>query len=113
MRTFVTGATRLLRGDRWATEGPHPVRTLATLLTYVTLCGMLYGGVMGSLGLDRGERLWQVVFSAVKVPLLLLVTFLLGLPSFYVLNALFGLRDDFGQAVRALIATQAGLAIVL
>ena len=35
----------------------------------------------------------------------------IGLPSFFVLNTLFGLRRDFGQAVRALMATQAGLAI--
>ena len=60
-----------------------------------------------------GERLWQVVYSAAKVPLLLLASFLLGLPSFFVFNTLFGLRRDFGQAVRALVATQAGLAIVL
>lgn len=68
---------------------------------------------MGVFGGVLGERAWQVIFSAVKVPLLLGVTFLIGLPSFFVLNTIFGLRKDFGEAVRSLLATQAGLAIVL
>ncbi len=74
---------------------------------------MLYGAVMGSFGGVGVDRLWQVAFSAIKVPLLLLVTFLIGLPSFFVLNTLFGLRRDFAEALRALVAAQAGLAIVL
>jgi hypothetical protein len=55
----------------------------------------------------------QVLYAAAKVPLLLLATFLIGLPSFFVLNTLFGLRRDFAAAVRALMATQAALSIVL
>src|SRR5690606_620363 len=51
--------------------------------------------------------------SAVKVPMLLGVTFMLSLPSYFVVNTLLGLRDDFGEAVRALAAAQAGLTIVL
>ena len=47
------------------------------------------------------------------MPLLLLATSVIALPSFFVLNTLFGLRRDFVQAVRALLATQAGLAIIL
>ena len=37
----------------------------------------------------------------------------LALPSFFVLNSLFGLREDFGQAVRAVVSAQAGLVIIL
>jgi hypothetical protein len=47
------------------------------------------------------------------VPLLLTGSFALGLPSFFVLSTLLGLRRDFGESVRALVAAQAGLAIVL
>ncbi|MEK6249082.1 MAG: hypothetical protein N2C12_12940, partial [Planctomycetales bacterium] len=86
---------------------------LLNLAAYIILFGMLYGAVMGSFGGFAGERLWQVLYSALKVPLLLLCTFAISLPSFFVLNSLFGLRDDFGQAIRSLAATQAGLAIVL
>ena len=53
------------------------------------------------------------MYSAVKVPFLMMTTFLLSLPSFFVLNTLFGLRDDFARVVRALIATQAGLTVIL
>ena len=41
-------------------------------------------------------------YSAVKVPFLMIATFFLSLPSFFVLNTLFGLRDDFARVVRAL-----------
>ena len=34
-------------------------------------------------------------------------------PSFFVINTLLGLRDDFGRVVRALMATQAGLTVIL
>ena len=87
--------------------------SLVQLLSFVVAFGICYGAVMGTFGGVSGERLLQVVYSAVKVPLLLLATFALSLPSFYVLNALFGVAGDFGAAVRALLATQAGLTIIL
>jgi hypothetical protein len=79
----------------------------------VVLCGLGYGGVMGGFGGIWGERAWQVVFSALKVPLLLLATLVLSLPSYFVLNSLLGVRSDFGKALRAVVASQAALAIIL
>src|SRR5262249_18799424 len=70
-------------------------------------------GVMGTYGGIGGERTWQVVYSAVKGPFLLMTTFGLSLPSFLVVNTLLGLRDDFAQVVRALMSTQAGLTVIL
>jgi hypothetical protein len=75
--------------------------------------GMFYGGLMGTYGGVGGERIWQVVYSGVKVPLLLLATFVLSLPSFFVLNTLLGLRGDFARVVLSLLATQAGLTVIL
>ncbi len=75
----------------------------------VIACGLAYGAVMGSFGGRPG----QVVISAVKVPLLLVTTVALSLPSFFVLNTLLGVRSDFTAAVRGLIASQAGLTIIL
>ena len=72
-------------------------------------CGMGYGVVMGSFG-GRGL---QSVYSALKVPLLLAATVALSLPSFFIVNTLLGLRDDFARAVRAVVAAQAALAVVL
>src|SRR5262249_559026 len=48
-----------------------------------------------------------------KVPLLLLATFLLSLPTFFVLNTLLGLRNDFARVTASLLATQAGLTVIL
>jgi hypothetical protein len=72
-------------------------------------CGLAYGGVMGAFD----ARPWQVAFSAIKVPLLLMATLLLSLPSYFVLNTLLGVREDFEEAWRAVIASQAGLTIIL
>ena len=83
------------------------------LLLYTVVFGMAYGAIMGTFAGVTGERLLQVLYSAVKVPLLLLATFAISLPSFFVLNTLLGVRDDFAAALRALVATQAGLTIIL
>ena len=83
------------------------------LLAMIALFGILYGAVMGTFGGVRGERALQLLYSGVKVPLLLLVTFALSLPSFFVLNTLLGVRNDFAESLSALVATQAVLTIVL
>ncbi|MHC4170530.1 MAG: hypothetical protein ACYSWQ_26615 [Planctomycetota bacterium] len=106
-------ADNVLRARPWVVQEGHVARRLAQLGTLVILFGLTYGAVMGSFGGVFGERFWQVVFSAVKVPLLLAGTFALSLPSFFIVNTLFGLRSDFLYSMRALVATQAGLTIVL
>jgi hypothetical protein len=75
--------------------------------------GATYGAVMGTFGGVTGERALQVASSALKVPLLFLTTLALCLPAFFVVNTLLGLRADFGRVLRALLAAQATLAIVL
>jgi hypothetical protein len=106
MTAIFTSADAILRGEQSA-------RDLRRLLALVMVFGMFYGAVMGTFSATSLERLLQIAFSAIKVPLLLLMTFLISLPSFFVLNTLMGLRSDFGDAVRALLTTQAGLTIVL
>ncbi len=91
----------------------EPARSLASLTLAIATFGMFYGGVMGTYGGFGGPRMWQVVYSALKVPFLLFITFLLSLPSFFVVNTLLGLRADFPRVIRALLATQAGLTIIL
>lgn len=99
---------RILRVRR---RDARPVGNL-TLLIVLTCFGLVYGAAMGAFGVGH-DRLLQPVFSAIKVPLLLLVTFLLSLPSFWVLNALVGLAGDFREVLQALISGQAVLTIVL
>jgi hypothetical protein len=69
--------------------------------------------VMGSFGGIGPQRWLQILFSAVKVPLLLCVSFLLELPSFFIFNTLLGLRGDFRRTLGAVMTAQAGLAITL
>ena len=111
MRMILRHADQLLRGSRAFVDPARAGRTIRNSVLFIIACGLIYGGVMGSYG--GIIRPWQVLYSGVKVPLLLLVSFGLSLPSFFVLNTLLGTRDDFPEALRGLVATQAVLAIVL
>jgi hypothetical protein len=115
MTALLSHADDLLRG-RTVDDGDDDDRrggSLLRLLAIVAVFGLFYGAVMGTFGGFRGERALQLLYSGLKVPLLLLVTFALSLPSFFVLNTLLGVRSDFARALRALVATQAVLTIVL
>jgi hypothetical protein len=113
MAAYLWQLDGLLRGRAAITQTGRVPGAVAWLASQGILFGMIYGAVMGTYGGLQGDRFWQIVFSATKVPLLFLVTLSVGLPSFCVLNTLYGLRDDFGQALRALLAAQAGLALIL
>jgi len=116
--TFLTHVDDMLRMRGWGEAGAPQAGALRRSALYVVGFGLTYGAAMGSYAGIVGGREWndvllQMTFSAVKVPLLLAVTCLVALPSFFVLNTLFGLRDDFAAAVRAVAATQAGVAVLL
>ncbi len=100
----LTDIDRILRGQLTSTR---------RMIVVIAVFSIAYGLVMGSFSVDGHMRVKQMVFSGTKMPLLLLVTFAISLPSFFVLNTLMGVRDDFPAALRALAATQACLAIVL
>lgn len=106
-------ANDVLRAKPWAVREGGTAGRLMHLGVLIVVFGILYGAVMGSFAGVFGERFLQVLYSAAKVPLLLMLTFALSLPSFFVINTLLGLRSDFTYAVRALVATQAGLTIIL
>jgi hypothetical protein len=103
---FLRGANRF-HPNRWA--------DCPTLWLILLILGFapIYGGMMGSYHLHAAERLWQVLYAALKVPLLLFATTLLCLPGFFVLNTIMGLRDDLRESFRAILAGQAGLSIAL
>jgi len=106
-------ADDVLRRRPWTTQSQDVKSAIAWLLAIIVLFGLLYGAVMGCFGGFSSRGLLQMLYSAVKVPLLLLASFAISLPSFFVVSTLLGLRSDFSQAVRALLATQGGLAIIL
>ncbi len=102
-----------LRGHGvFAVDAPltHRLRWLIVLLV---TCGLFYGAVMGAYSGLAPSRVHQLLYSGVKVPLLLLATFALCLPSFFVINTVAGLREDFGQVLRAVVATQSCVTVVL
>jgi len=87
--------------------------SLRWLVALIIIFSMTYGLVMGSFSVDGHIRIRQMMYSSLKMPLLLLVTFAISLPSFFVLNTIMGMRDDFLIALRSVAATQAALTIVL
>jgi hypothetical protein len=113
MRTFLLQTDQMLRGTGAfaAVPGGLPAQRLLPLI--VLSFGPLYGAVMGSFHLDAPERLLMMLYSGLKVPLLLFSTALICLPGFFVLNTVLGLRDDLREALRAIVAGQAALSVVL
>jgi len=114
MQAWLTTADDVLRRAAWTTQ-PAGRRGLTHLVACLLAFALFYGAMMGTFRVIAGQPQWQlqIAYSAIKVPLLLLATFSISLPSFFVLNTLLGLRNDFGRALRAVMATQAGLAVIL
>jgi hypothetical protein len=71
--------------------------------------GLFYGAVMGSYGLQPR----QAFYSAVKVPLFVVVATLVCLPNFYTMNTVLGLAADFKVVIRAILIAQGTVAIGL
>ncbi len=112
---MLLGAENVLRSRSWVIQDDRPTRRLMIHLgLLVVVFGFAYGAVLGSFGaIVAGQRYWQIIVSGVKVPILLVATFALSLPFFFVLNTLAGLRTDFGRVLRSLVAMQSGLTIIL
>ncbi len=113
MRSAILETDHFLHGDGLFAPDGVAARPAWWLPLMICAFGPVYGAVMGSFSLETPDRLWLVLFSAVKVPLLLFATSVLCLPGFFVLNTLAGLRDDFGEALQAILAGQAGLSVAL
>jgi len=97
-------------------RGTHIRLRVVALL--VIVLGPIYGAAMGSYAWLDGHRefhqqILQMIYSGLKVPLLLGVTVTVSLPSIFVINSLTGLRDDFRASLSAIISAQAGLSIIL
>lgn len=113
MSDLLMNADAVIRGRAEPAETRPNGRALREWLLILVVCGALYGAAMGSFGGVMGDRSLQMLYAAIKVPLLLMVTFVLSLPSFFIFNTLAGLGAEFGQALRSLVASQAGLTVVL
>lgn len=101
-------ADELLRGEgRFAVQGARaPWREIGLL---VGACGLLHGAAIGSFGVRAEQMLW----SGLKLPLLIAVSTAVCLPNFYAVNTVLGLRDDLAASLRGVLATQATVATAL
>lgn len=107
--------TAIARADGLIKELGRPAAARAwwVLALIVLIAGPVYGAFMGSFALRSVERLPMVFYAAAKVPLLIVVTTLVCLPGYFVLSTVLGLRADFGRAMRAVLAGQAGMTVAL
>ena len=92
--------------------------SIRTVIVSICVVAPIYGAVMGSYGWLAGhrslmEQLPQVIYSALKMPLLILVTLAICIPSFFVFNSVAGLRNDFSVALNSIISSLASFSIVL
>lgn len=97
-------ATRIDQLDRGAIQ--FPVVGVAVL---IAILGNTYGVCMGLFSLTAGGSGHgiQILASAVKVPLLFLLTLLVTFPSLYTFNALVGSRLSFVSILKLMIGAQA------
>jgi hypothetical protein len=97
-----------------ATAPENNIRLWSQLVCVVAFGG-LYGAAMGLYRATNALPQWEVqlVYSAIKAPLLILGSFAVSLPTFFVLSTLLGLRQDFGRATQALVGAQAAVAVTL
>jgi hypothetical protein len=112
MNRAIHSVDRVLRGATGPEMGNGSIGVVRGL-ALVIVGGALYGLVMGAFGGWAGDRPLQMIYSGLKVPLLIVLTGALAMPSFFVLNSLLGLRSDFAEVIRALALTQAAVAVIL
>src|SRR6185295_6444086 len=101
MHATLTAADRLIKD---LGRSGRPLPTARALALAVLIAGPVYGAFMGSFHLVSAERALMVLYAAAKVPLLIFATSAVCLPGFFVLTTVLGLRDDFGRAIRAILA---------
>jgi hypothetical protein len=78
-------------------------------LRVVLIAGLLSGAVLGG----YAGRPLQMLWSALKVPALVLLSAAVCVPAFLVVHLLLGLRDDLREVVRAVLAAMASFAVAL
>jgi len=109
MRTWLKELDALLRGMRTGpealAEGTAHLR-VSPLLCVSTVLGVVYGVCMGlfaSMTNDAGGG-WQILSSAIKVPVLFYLTLIVTFPSLYVFGALMGMRLSAVDMLRLVVA---------
>ena len=82
MSAWFAAADDVLRRAPWVTRQFDSRPAIMRLSSQLVLFGLFYGAVMGSFRALADEPQWllQMAYSAVKVPLLLVATFVISPP---------------------------------
>ena len=75
----------------------------------LVVAGLVYGAVMGAYSL----RPLQMLYSSLKVPILIAVSGLVCLPNLVVLNTILGLRQDLAAVLRGAAMAQGTVCVFL
>ena len=111
LRALVTTEEILRRPERFFLEISHGIaireKMRAMFISSVVLFA-LYGALLGST-----HSIWQTISSAIKLPLLFLITMLICAPALYIFSHLFNLRLHFGQSITLVLAAIAVTSLIL
>lgn len=86
-----------------------PAEHAFSLLLVVVVFGAVYGALLGMFG-GIGT---QIPYAAAKIPLVVLGTTFLCLPTFYVFNSILGSRLTLGQTAMLLMLQAGAIAVLL
>ncbi|MBY0111308.1 MAG: hypothetical protein K2Y21_00695 [Phycisphaerales bacterium] len=81
-------------------------------LLLILFLSPIYGLAMGASD-PTGERAWYMVYSALKMPLMIDCSAALCLPGFFTITTVLGLRDAWRDSIRAIALSQAAMAATL
>jgi hypothetical protein len=109
---FLNTLNRLIRDRKAIFRDLREEQNLREYFISTTLATIIFGGLYGAvMGLYAGGL--QILFSAVKVPMLLLISLYVSLPTYYVLNGFFGGDMSLRQLAVLFMVSFAVMSILL
>ena len=111
LQAFVITEEILRRPERFFLEINHGIairQKMRAMLISSVVFFALYGALLGST-----HSFWQTISSAIKLPLLFLITLLICAPALYIFSKLFDLRLQLSQSITLVLAAIAATSIVL
>ena len=108
---FSIAETMLRNRERFFSEIEHDV-ALKEKIQAMLACSVIFLAIYGAL-LGTTHSIWQSVSSALKLPLLFLVTLVICAPALYILSALFDLRQPLSRSITLVLAAITVTAITL
>lgn len=106
-----TIADRSVRPDPTDASGVDPIGVVRLVTTTVPVAAIA-GAIMGMYGGVGPDRVAQITYTAIKLPILVLGTGVVCFPVFIALNVILGLAGDLRDSARAIVRTQTAIATI-